>query len=135
MQVLWRLEGRVPEDWKAKPAKLRHKDRDARWMVKFSKAKAKHDGTVPPVDIAIPVFGYKNHVSIDRNLSRLEVRNNEDRRQSSPTRRRHEFSDISRNDAVTDAFADHLDLVQERAGAEGRRSPGRIAAADCTISR
>lgn len=58
--------GRVPEDWKAKPAKLAHKDRDARWTVKFSKAKARPDGSVPPVDIAIPVFGYQNHVSIDR---------------------------------------------------------------------
>ena len=59
-------DGRIPEDWKAKPAKLRHKDRDARWTVKFSKAKARPDGTVPPVDIAIPTFGYQNHVSIDR---------------------------------------------------------------------
>src|ERR1700687_2079665 len=42
--------GRIPEAWKAKPAKLRHKDRDARWTVKFSKAKARPDGTVPPVD-------------------------------------------------------------------------------------
>jgi transposase, IS5 family len=52
--------GRIPEGWKAKPAKLRHKDRDARWTVKFSKAKAKPDGSVPAVDIAIPVFGYQN---------------------------------------------------------------------------
>ena len=59
-------QGRVPEDWKAKPAKLSHKDRDARWTVKFSKAKARPDGSVPPVDIAIPLFGYQNHVSIDR---------------------------------------------------------------------
>ena len=59
-------DGQIPEDWKAKPAKLRLKDRDARWTVKFSKAKAKPDGTKPPVDIAIPVFGYQNHVSIDR---------------------------------------------------------------------
>ena len=59
-------DGRIPEAWKAKPAKLRHKDRDARWTVKFSKAKARPDGTVPPVDIAIPTFGYQNHVSIDR---------------------------------------------------------------------
>src|SRR5262245_2425877 len=34
-------EGRIPEDWKAKPAKLRQKDRDARWTVKFTKAKAR----------------------------------------------------------------------------------------------
>src|SRR3546814_5493812 len=32
-------EGRVPEDWKAMPAKLRHTDREARWTVKFTKAK------------------------------------------------------------------------------------------------
>jgi transposase, IS5 family len=32
-------EGRIPANWRAKPAKLRHKDRDARWTVKFSKAK------------------------------------------------------------------------------------------------
>ena len=39
-------EGRIPEDWKAKPAKLAHKDRDARWTVKFSKARPKPDGTL-----------------------------------------------------------------------------------------
>lgn len=59
-------EGRIPENWKARPAKLRQKDRDARWTVKFSKAKERPDGTKPPVDIAIPAFGYQNHVSIDR---------------------------------------------------------------------
>jgi transposase, IS5 family len=32
-------EGRISEDWKAKPAKLAHKDRDARWTIKFSRAK------------------------------------------------------------------------------------------------
>ena len=71
-------EGRVPGGWANKPAKFAHKDRDARlsgfaskslsaegWTVKFTKAKAQADGTMPPVDIAIPAFGYKNHVSID----------------------------------------------------------------------
>jgi IS5 family transposase len=57
--------GKVPDDWKDKPAKLRQKDRDARWTVKFSKAKPKEDGE-PQIDIAIPVFGYKSHISIDR---------------------------------------------------------------------
>jgi len=28
-------QGRIPANWKAKPAKLRHKDRDARWTVKL----------------------------------------------------------------------------------------------------
>jgi SAM-dependent methyltransferase len=59
-------EGRVPEAWRAK---LRQKDRDARWSVKYSKAKVK-EGADPkafkPVDLAIPMFGYKNHIGIDR---------------------------------------------------------------------
>ena len=59
-------QGRIPEAWKAKPAKLRQKDRDARWTVKFSKAKERADGTRPAVDIAIPTFGYQNHIAIDR---------------------------------------------------------------------
>jgi len=57
--------GRIPQDWQDKPAKLRQKDRDARWTVKFAKAREKADGT-KLTDIAIPTFGYKNHVSIDR---------------------------------------------------------------------
>jgi transposase, IS5 family len=59
-------EGRIPEDWACKPAKLRQKDRDARWTVKFSKAKAAEEGKAKLRDIAIPAFGYKNHASIDR---------------------------------------------------------------------
>lgn len=60
-------EGRVPDGWK--PAKARQKDRDARWTVKYTKAKVK-EGAAPgapkPVDLAIPMFGYKNHVGVDR---------------------------------------------------------------------
>ena len=59
-------EGRIPDGWKEKPAKLRQKDRDARWTVKYTKAKPDPDGELPPVDIAIPAFGYQNHVSADR---------------------------------------------------------------------
>ena len=58
-------EGRVPEDWQAKPAKLRQKDRDARWTVKTTKAKPR-EGETPMVDLAIPAFGYQNHISADR---------------------------------------------------------------------
>jgi IS5 family transposase len=57
--------GQIPQGWAAKPAKLRQKDRDARWTVKFSKAKPREDGA-PQIDLAVPAFGYKNHVSIDR---------------------------------------------------------------------
>jgi transposase, IS5 family len=58
-------EGRIPEDWNANPAKLRQKDRDARWTLVFGKARLREDGT-KHADIAIPVFGYKSHASIDR---------------------------------------------------------------------
>jgi transposase, IS5 family len=58
--------GKVPDDWKNKPAKLRQKDRDARWTVKFSKAKPAAEAKPKQVDIAVPAFGYKNHASIDR---------------------------------------------------------------------
>lgn len=57
--------GRVPDAWKAKPAKLAQKDRDVRWTIKWSKAKPAEDGS-KRVDIAVPAFGYKNHVGIDR---------------------------------------------------------------------
>jgi transposase, IS5 family len=59
-------EGRIPDGWAEKPAKLRQKDRDARWTVKYTKAKPDPDGEVPRVDIAIPAFGYQNHVGADR---------------------------------------------------------------------
>lgn len=62
-------QGKVPERWKEKPAKIRQNDRDARWTVKYSKAKAR-GGANPkgfkPVDLAIPLFGYKSHIGIDR---------------------------------------------------------------------
>jgi IS5 family transposase len=58
-------EGRVPEAWQAKPAKLRQKDRDARWTIKYTKAKPQEDGR-KQVDLAIPAFGYQNHISTDR---------------------------------------------------------------------
>ncbi|WP_375455608.1 IS5 family transposase [uncultured Methylobacterium sp.] len=57
--------GRVPDAWKANPSRLAQKDRDARWTIKWSKAKPAADGA-KRVDIAVPSFGYKNHVGIDR---------------------------------------------------------------------
>jgi transposase, IS5 family len=53
------------EIWPDKPARARQKDVNARWTVKFSKAKRAADDK-PQTDIAIPVFGYKSHISIDR---------------------------------------------------------------------
>lgn len=60
-------EGRISPDWKL--AKVRQKDRDARWSIKYTKAKVK-EGADPkaanPVDLVIPMFGYKNHIGINR---------------------------------------------------------------------
>ncbi len=51
--------------WPDKPAKARHKDVSARWTLIFDKGRIREGGTRSP-DIAIPLFGYKAHVSIDR---------------------------------------------------------------------
>ena len=62
-------EGRsAREIWPENPARAAQKDVDARWTVKFAKARPAADGT-PRVDIAIPSFGYKSHISIDRRHS------------------------------------------------------------------
>jgi IS5 family transposase len=57
------------EVWPDKPAKAAQKDVDARWTVKFAKARtaANGQGSIKPqIDIAIPSFGYKNHIAIDQ---------------------------------------------------------------------
>ncbi len=53
------------EVWPNEPAKAAQKDVDARWTVKFAKARTAADGKAQ-IDIAIPSFGSKNHVAIDQ---------------------------------------------------------------------
>lgn len=53
------------EIWPDEPARARQKDTDARWTLKFAKARPTPDGKPQP-DIAIPSFGYKSTVSICR---------------------------------------------------------------------
>lgn len=53
------------EIWPDEPAKARQKDTDARWTLKFAKARPTPDGK-PQADIAIPSFGYKSSISICR---------------------------------------------------------------------
>lgn len=54
--------------WPDNPARAAQKDTDARWTVKFSKARKTKEGEKDAglVDISVPHFGYKNHISIDR---------------------------------------------------------------------
>jgi IS5 family transposase len=58
-------EGRIPPAWAQKPAKLRQKDRAARWTVNTPRPSRAR--TAPRASISRPpAFGYKNHLGIDR---------------------------------------------------------------------
>jgi hypothetical protein len=54
------------EIWPDKPNKAAQKDTNARWTLKLGgKVRYRPDGTPLPM-IAVPVFGYKSHIGIDR---------------------------------------------------------------------
>lgn len=54
------------EIWPDQPNKAAQKDTNARWTLKIGgKIRYRPDGTPLP-QIALPVFGYKSHISIDR---------------------------------------------------------------------
>ena len=54
------------EIWPDEPNKAAQKDTNARWTLKIGgKVRYRPDGTPLPM-IAVPVFGYKSHISIDR---------------------------------------------------------------------
>tara|TARA_B110001454_G_scaffold209215_1_gene222493 strand:- start:15 stop:1004 length:990 start_codon:yes stop_codon:yes gene_type:complete len=56
------------EIWPDEPNKAAQKDTDARWTLKIGgKVRYRADGTPLPM-IALPVFGYKSHISIDRHF-------------------------------------------------------------------
>ncbi len=57
--------GGTPQGWSK--AKRRQKDLDARWTIKRGRAKRSEASEMQAgVQIAVPVFGYKNHAGIDR---------------------------------------------------------------------
>jgi IS5 family transposase len=90
------------EVWPDKPAKAAQKDTDARWTVKFAKARTAANGR-PQVDIAIPSFGYKNHIAIDQRFGFI--------RKSVVTHgARHDGSQlrevVTRNNTASDVWAD-----------------------------
>jgi IS5 family transposase len=51
--------------WPEKPAKAAQKDVDARWTVKIGRPRDA-EAARSVSELAIPLFGYKNHVAIDR---------------------------------------------------------------------
>ncbi len=59
--------GRTAQEiWPCAPNKAAQKDVDARWTLKIGgKIRHRPDGTPLP-QIALPVFGYKSHIAIDR---------------------------------------------------------------------
>ena len=61
-------QGRILPSWQDQPATLRQVDCNARWKVKYDKAKAAAPRVTQPklVDIAGPIFGYQNNSAIDR---------------------------------------------------------------------
>lgn len=61
------------EIWPDQPAKAAQKDIDARWTVKFSKAKPVEGGEKQLLDIAIPRFGYQSHIGIDRRCGLIRI--------------------------------------------------------------
>ncbi len=52
--------------WPEQPARAAQKDLDARWTVKTGRQRPPDGAGRQLPTIAIPVFGYKNHVAIDR---------------------------------------------------------------------
>jgi hypothetical protein len=68
------VEGKARQAAPQEPALgLDPRDRDARWTVKFTKAQPDQHGYVPATDLAIPVFGYQNHVSVDRGFGLIRT--------------------------------------------------------------
>jgi hypothetical protein len=69
--------GEIPEAWKDNSAKRAQKDRDARWTVKYSKAKqptqTPTSAATKQHDIAIPLFGYKTMPGSTGRMGRREM--------------------------------------------------------------
>jgi IS5 family transposase len=58
-------EGGTPAHWSK--AKRAQKDRDARWTLKRGRTKRKPESPQrQAIQIAVPIFGYKSHIGIDR---------------------------------------------------------------------
>ena len=58
--------GGTPADWK--PARRAQIDRDGRWTLKRGKKREvpPNEGHQRQAEIAVPMFGYKNHIGVDR---------------------------------------------------------------------
>ena len=65
--------GRIPEEWEARPAKLRRKDRDGRRTLKRGRRKRRPDGSLM-MEVATPACGCKSHIGADRRYRFIRTR-------------------------------------------------------------
>jgi len=137
---------KASEIWPDKPAKARQKDVDARWTMKVSKAKPAGEDK-PLIDIAIPAFGYKSHISIDRRHGIIRRGRTTDAAAHDGARLRDGL--IDPNNAASDVWADSAyrskanEAFLEKIGKtsrihrrkpEGRPMPKRTARANAAKS-
>lgn len=89
--------------WRGKPGKAHQKDADARWTLKIGgKTRFRPDGTPLP-QIATPVSGYKNHISIDQRYGFIRKATVTSAAQSDGRQLRHV---IDTNNTASDVWAD-----------------------------
>jgi len=139
--------GGTPEGWSK--ARTRQIDRDGRWTLKRGR-KAKPPEGAPrqaAAEIAVPVFGYKNHLGVDRRHGFI-------RRFAVTDAARHDGSQLGAvldpNNTAADVWADaayrsraNLDLLGrrglapqfQRARPRGRPMPAHIARGNATRAR
>ncbi|MCP4981853.1 MAG: transposase [Gammaproteobacteria bacterium] len=91
------------EIWADEPNKAAQKDTDARWTLKIGgKIRYRPDGTPLP-RIALPVFGYKNHISIDRRFGFIRQKMATSAADADGRQLRHV---VSKDNTASDVWAD-----------------------------
>ena len=137
----------MPSDWR--PARRAQIDRDGRWTIKRWRRPEASPGTghKRQIEIAVPVFGYKNHVGIDREHGFL-------RRYSVTHAAAHDGGQLGtlldRDNTASDVWADtayrstaNLALLErrglrpqfQRKKPRGKKMPDHIARGNATRAR
>jgi IS5 family transposase len=139
--------GGIPADWK--PARRAQIDRDGRWTLKRGKKREAPpgEGHKRQAEIAVPMFGYKNHIGVDREYGFL-------RRYTVTHAARYDGSQLGavldRDNTASDVWADtayrsqaNLALLErrglkpqfQRKKPRGRKMPAHIARGNATRAR
>jgi transposase, IS5 family len=139
--------GEIPATWK--PARRSQIDRDGRWTLKRGKKREvpPSEGQQRQAEIAVPMFGYKNHIGVDREHGFL-------RRYTVTHAARYDGSQLGavldRDNTASDVWADtayrsvaNLALLErrglkpqfQRKKPRGRKMPAHIARGNATRAR